>query len=76
VAAAAREEGCLFARKFTLWDVDPKVKRDGDATPPGNITVEEWRECIGEFAEKVEAKEEVNDGESTKTAEAERNTTE
>jgi hypothetical protein len=58
VAAIARNEGCLFARKFTPFQVIP-----GDASTakekesPGQITVEEWKECIHALAEESTAEQ-------------------
>jgi hypothetical protein len=56
VAELARKEGCLFARKFTLWSEttteSDEVKLVEDALPPGHIAVEEWKACIDTLAAK------------------------
>lgn len=64
VAAMARREGCLFARKFTLWDVNNKqnaTNKNGEDVPPGRITVEEWKECMNERDEKTDVKSKATD---------------
>jgi hypothetical protein len=60
IAIIARNEKCLFARKFIPFEVTP-----GDSTgttaeqneSPGQITVEEWKECIHALAEESTAKQ-------------------
>lgn len=47
VAVSARQEGCLFARKFSPFDDKPGAKQDD---PTGCITVDEWKECIEALA--------------------------
>lgn len=47
VAASARLEGCLFARKFSPFDDKPGARQDD---PTGCITVDEWKECIEPLA--------------------------
>jgi hypothetical protein len=58
VVAIARNEGCLFARKFVLWNPDDTTSQESksDEVPPGRITVEEWKQCMDEFtAQQPEA---------------------
>ena len=56
VAALAREKGCLFARKFTPWEVNANT---GDAKDgPGFITAAEWKGCIDELVASGDSIEE------------------
>lgn len=52
VAAIARKEGCLFARKFSPFEVLPDDDPPKEEEPTGQITVEEWKECIHALAEQ------------------------
>lgn len=72
VAPIARKEGCLFARKFVLWDPDPETTPNKDTVPPGGITVEQWKECIiaMESESKDESKEEKQDASEAAAAES------
>jgi hypothetical protein len=58
VAAIARNEGCLFARKFTPFQAIPgDTSTAKQKESPGQITVEEWKECIHALAKKSTAKQ-------------------
>lgn len=49
VAELARKEGCLFARKFCLFQIVPGQDNEGKQTT-GALSMEEWNSTIQEFS--------------------------